>query len=197
MGLRPRKRPQSSPLLRRQPYLHAPPRPDPDRLRRLAGPQAVPGGIALGPLAPPRRPRPRARGRPARARYNLRPDRRVHDGRGRRRPHNRKPRAARGCGTYALGHSLFGGRALRRLAGGEPPEILGGWMLVVAAVGLVVNATGAAILSRSGGESLNLQGALRHVVADILGSLGALVGALMILAPGWDYADPLLSVLIG
>jgi len=79
----------------------------------------------------------------------------------------------------------------------EPPEILGGWMLVVAAVGLVVNAAGAAILSRSGGESLNLQGALRHVVADILGSLGALAAALMILATGWYYADPIISVLIG
>ena len=79
----------------------------------------------------------------------------------------------------------------------EPPEILGGWMLVVAAVGLVVNAAGAAILSRSGGESLNLQGALRHVVADILGSLGAFVAALMILTTGWYYADPVISVLIG
>ena len=79
----------------------------------------------------------------------------------------------------------------------EPPEILGGWMLVVAAVGLVVNAAGAAILSRSGGESLNLQGALRHVVADILGSLGAFVAALIILTTGWYYADPVISVLIG
>jgi cobalt-zinc-cadmium efflux system protein len=79
----------------------------------------------------------------------------------------------------------------------EPPEILGGWMLVVAAVGLVVNAAGAAILSRSGGESLNLQGALRHVVADILGSLGAIAAALIILATGWYYADPIISVLIG
>ncbi|HEX2109199.1 MAG TPA: cation diffusion facilitator family transporter, partial [Rubrobacteraceae bacterium] len=67
----------------------------------------------------------------------------------------------------------------------------------VAAVGLVVNAAGAAILSRSGGESLNLQGALRHVVADILGSLGAFVAALIILTTGWYYADPVISVLIG
>ncbi len=79
----------------------------------------------------------------------------------------------------------------------EPPEILGGWMLVVAAVGLVVNAAGAAILSRSGGESLNLQGALRHVVADILGSVGAIAAALVILTTGWYYADPIISALIG
>jgi cobalt-zinc-cadmium efflux system protein len=79
----------------------------------------------------------------------------------------------------------------------EPPEILGGWMLVVAAVGLVVNVAGAAILSRSGGESLNLQGALRHVVADILGSIGAIAAALVILTTGWYYADPIISALIG
>jgi cobalt-zinc-cadmium efflux system protein len=79
----------------------------------------------------------------------------------------------------------------------EPPEILGGWMLVVATVGLVVNVAGAAILSRSGGESLNLQGALRHVVADILGSVGAIAAALVILTTGWYYADPIISALIG
>src|ERR687890_2182159 len=42
----------------------------------------------------------------------------------------------------------------------EPPEILGGWMLVVAALGLIVNVAGALILSRSDGENLNLKGAL-------------------------------------
>jgi cobalt-zinc-cadmium efflux system protein len=79
----------------------------------------------------------------------------------------------------------------------EPPEILGGWMLAVAILGLLVNVAGALILSRSGGESLNLQGALRHVVADILGSVGAIAAAIVILATGWRYADPLISVLIG
>jgi cobalt-zinc-cadmium efflux system protein len=84
--------------------------------------------------------------------------------------------------------------AYRRLQ--EPPEILGGWMLAVAVVGLVVNLVGAFILSRSGGESLNVQGALRHVIADVLGSVGAIVAALIILLTGWRYADPLISVLI-
>ncbi|HLL57390.1 MAG TPA: cation diffusion facilitator family transporter [Rubrobacteraceae bacterium] len=79
----------------------------------------------------------------------------------------------------------------------EPPEILGGWMLAVAILGLLVNVAGALILSRSGGESLNLQGALRHVVADILGSVGVIAAAIVILATGWRYADPLISVLIG
>ena len=79
----------------------------------------------------------------------------------------------------------------------EPPEILGGWMLAVAALGLVVNVVGVMILWRSGGESLNLQGALRHVLADVLGSVGAIAAALVVLATGWWYADPIISVLIG
>jgi cobalt-zinc-cadmium efflux system protein len=79
----------------------------------------------------------------------------------------------------------------------EPPEILGGWMLVVAALGLVVNVAGALILSRSDGENLNVEGALRHVIADALGSVGAIVAALVIVLTGWRYADPLVSVAIG
>ena len=79
----------------------------------------------------------------------------------------------------------------------EPPEILGGWMLAVAALGLLVNIAGALILSRSEGENLNVQGALRHVVADALGSVGAIVAALVIVLAGWRYADPLVSVAIG
>lgn len=79
----------------------------------------------------------------------------------------------------------------------DPAEILGVWMLAVAAVGLVVNLAGAAILMRSGGGSLNLQGALRHVIADVLGSVGAIGAAVVILLTGWYYADPIISVVIG
>jgi cobalt-zinc-cadmium efflux system protein len=78
----------------------------------------------------------------------------------------------------------------------EPPEILGTPMLIIAALGLLVNAAGAIVLSRSGGESLNVQGALRHVLADALGSVGVIVAALVIVLTGWSYADPLVSVAI-
>jgi cobalt-zinc-cadmium efflux system protein len=79
----------------------------------------------------------------------------------------------------------------------DPPPVLGGWVLVVAVVGLVVNITGATILTRSGGESLNVEGALRHVTADLLGSVGVIVAAVVVLLTGWRYADPLISVGIG
>lgn len=79
----------------------------------------------------------------------------------------------------------------------DPPEILGGWLMVVAVVGLLVNLAGMFILTRSAGENLNMQGALRHVVADLLGSVGVIVAAVVILLTGWSYADPLVSAFIG
>jgi cobalt-zinc-cadmium efflux system protein len=79
----------------------------------------------------------------------------------------------------------------------EPPEILGGWVLVLATLGLLVNVAGAVILSRSSGENLNTQGALRHVIADALGSVGVILAALIIVFTGWRYADPLVSIAIG
>jgi cobalt-zinc-cadmium efflux system protein len=78
----------------------------------------------------------------------------------------------------------------------DPPEILGGWMLLVALAGLAVNAIAAAILMRSERESLNIQAALRHVVADLLGSGGVLVAAVIIIATGWTVVDPIVSIAI-
>jgi cobalt-zinc-cadmium efflux system protein len=79
----------------------------------------------------------------------------------------------------------------------DPPEILGGWMLAVAALGLAVNAVAVLILHRGGDESLNVSAALRHVVADLLGSVGVILAAVVILLTDWAYADPLVSALIG
>jgi cobalt-zinc-cadmium efflux system protein len=85
--------------------------------------------------------------------------------------------------------------AVRRLD--NPKEILGGWMLVVALVGLVVNAVAAAILARADRGNLNVQAALRHVFADLAGSVGVAVAALVVLATGWDRADPVAGMAIG
>ena len=82
--------------------------------------------------------------------------------------------------------------AVKRLD--DTPEILGGWMLVVALIGLLVNATAAWILIRSGRKSLNIEAALRHVVADLLGSGAVLVAALVIVTTGWTLIDPLVSI---
>ena len=79
---------------------------------------------------------------------------------------------------------------------GDPPDVLGGWMLFVAAIGLMVNLIAAWVLYRSAGESLNIKAALRHVLADVAGSIGVILAALIILTTGWELADPIVSILI-
>jgi cobalt-zinc-cadmium efflux system protein len=78
----------------------------------------------------------------------------------------------------------------------NPREILGGWMLAVALIGLVVNAVAAVILSRAG-DNLNVKAALRHVFADLAGSVGVAVAAIVVLTTGWERADPVASMAIG
>jgi cobalt-zinc-cadmium efflux system protein len=78
----------------------------------------------------------------------------------------------------------------------DPPEVLAGWVALVAVAGLAVNVTSAVILDRAGHDTLSLRAALRHVLADALGSAGVLVAAFVILVTGWRYADPLAGVLI-
>lgn len=70
-------------------------------------------------------------------------------------------------------------------------------MLIIAVLGLVANGLVAATLSRSRNESLNIKGAFLHVVADILGSLGAISAGLIMFFTGWYHADPIASILIG
>lgn len=79
----------------------------------------------------------------------------------------------------------------------DPPEVIGGAVLVVAVLGLGVNLVAAWILSRDGRESLNVAAALRHVMADIAGSAGVIVAAILILTTGWRQADPIIGALIG
>jgi cobalt-zinc-cadmium efflux system protein len=85
--------------------------------------------------------------------------------------------------------------AAQRLS--DPPDVLGGWMLVIALVGIAVNLAAGAALYRSRAESLNVEAAFRHVLADLLGSFGVLAAAVVILATGWLRADPIASILIG
>ena len=91
-----------------------------------------------------------------------------------------------------VGWILF--EAVRRLM--EPVEILAGPMLVIAALGLVVNIIAFAILHSGAKENLNMQGAALHVLGDLLGSVGAIAAAGIILWTGWTPIDPLLSVLV-
>jgi cobalt-zinc-cadmium efflux system protein len=78
----------------------------------------------------------------------------------------------------------------------DPKPVLAGPMLAVAVVGLAVNVGVFAILSGGDRRSLNLRGAILHVLGDLLGSLAAILAAGIILATGWTPADPLLSLIV-
>ncbi len=79
----------------------------------------------------------------------------------------------------------------------DAPDVDGALMLSIGAVGLVVNVVAAWILRRSAGHSVNVEGAFRHVMADLLGSVGVVVSGVLVWAFGWTLADPILSVIIG
>jgi len=87
----------------------------------------------------------------------------------------------------------IGWAAVERLQ--TPQPVKGSVVMAVAAVGLLVNALVASRLMRSE-QSLNLRGALLHVLADLLGSAAALVSGLVIHFTGWTPADPLLALAI-
>ncbi len=84
--------------------------------------------------------------------------------------------------------------AARRLA--EPAPVLGGLMLAVAVAGLAVNIAAFAILRGADQANLNVRGAVLHVLGDALGSVAALVAAVVIMTTGWTPIDPILSVLV-
>jgi cobalt-zinc-cadmium efflux system protein len=84
--------------------------------------------------------------------------------------------------------------AIRRFR--EPVAVEGTLMLVVATGGLLVNIAAAFILHRSAGHSLNVRGAYLHVLGDLLGSVGAITAAVVILLTGWMAADPLISIFV-
>jgi cobalt-zinc-cadmium efflux system protein len=78
-----------------------------------------------------------------------------------------------------------------------PPEVQGGLMMAIASGGLAINLIGLWVLSAGRNESLNVRGAWLHVATDALGSIGVIVGGLLIWTFGWHWADPSVSVLIG
>lgn len=79
----------------------------------------------------------------------------------------------------------------------EPTEVQSTGMLAVAAVGLIVNLIAMRLLSGGKDKSLNIKGAYLEVWADMLGSLGVIAGAVVIMLTGWQWVDPLVAIGIG
>lgn len=70
-------------------------------------------------------------------------------------------------------------------------------MLAVALVGLVVNFIAMRLLSAGKEQSLNVKGAYLEVWADMLGSVGVIIGAGIIMLTGWQWVDPAVAIGIG
>jgi len=88
----------------------------------------------------------------------------------------------------------IGWEAVQRLR--APTEVLAGPMLAVACAGLVVNLLVFRILHSGDQSHVNIKGATLHVLGDLLGSVAAIVAALVIHFTGWMPIDPILSVLV-
>ncbi|MGO9119908.1 MAG: cation diffusion facilitator family transporter [Desulfomonilaceae bacterium] len=87
---------------------------------------------------------------------------------------------------FEAGHRLF-----------NPEPVQGMGMLVVAGLGLGVNLLMAWLLFENRRENLNMKAAFIHVISDAFGSVGAILGAVIILGTGLFWVDPLISIFIG
>lgn len=84
--------------------------------------------------------------------------------------------------------------AVRRFL--QPVEIAWEPMLVIAVLGLLANVVAFKLLHGSAATNINVRGAMLHVVGDLLGSVAAVIAAVVIALSGWTRIDPLLSILV-
>lgn len=78
----------------------------------------------------------------------------------------------------------------------QPQPVMAGSMFIVAIVGMLVNLFVLWYLTRGDSEHVNVKGAVLHVMGDLLGSVGAIVAAVVIWYTGWTPIDPILSVFV-
>jgi cobalt-zinc-cadmium efflux system protein len=84
--------------------------------------------------------------------------------------------------------------AIRRLV--APPSANGGWILVVALVGIGVNLLATWQLAGANRQSLNVEGSFQHVLNDLYAFIATAVAGGIILATGWVRADPLAALFV-
>ena len=78
----------------------------------------------------------------------------------------------------------------------EPPTVEPQIMLVIAIIGIIVNALTFFILHMSNDKNLSMRGAMLHVLGDLLGFISAAISAILIKYTGWYILDPILSIFI-
>jgi cobalt-zinc-cadmium efflux system protein len=79
----------------------------------------------------------------------------------------------------------------------DPAQIPGLPLLITAAIGLVINIISFRLLAAGSKESLNLKGASLEVLSDMIGSIGVILGAVLLYFTGWTWIDPVIGVAIG
>jgi cobalt-zinc-cadmium efflux system protein len=83
---------------------------------------------------------------------------------------------------------------VRRLV--SPPEVDGGVVLAVALAGIVVNLAATRVLAGSGRRSLNVEGALQHILTDLFAFIGTAVAGAVVLLTGFDRADGIAALAV-
>ena len=96
--------------------------------------------------------------------------------------------------TLAVLVVVFVVEAVRRFV--HPPEVDGGAMALVAAIGILVNLCAASMLARADRRSLNIAGAFWHIVTDLVAFVATLVAGLVIYATGWTQADSVATLVV-
>lgn len=84
--------------------------------------------------------------------------------------------------------------AVQRFA--EPADVAGKTVIVVATIGIVINTVTALMFMRGGKQDINIRGAFLHMAADAAVSAGVVIAGFVILATGWVWVDPVVSLAI-
>jgi cobalt-zinc-cadmium efflux system protein len=96
--------------------------------------------------------------------------------------------------TLAVLVVVFVVEGVRRLI--DPPDVPGGALAVVAAIGILVNLAAAAMIARADRRSLNVAGAYWHIVTDLFAFVATLVAGLVIRWTGWTRADAVAALVV-
>jgi len=78
----------------------------------------------------------------------------------------------------------------------SPPDVAGGLVTIVAAVGIIVNLAAAWILAKANRQSLNVEGSFQHILTDLYAFIGTFVAGIVIMVSGFDRADAIASLFV-
>jgi cobalt-zinc-cadmium efflux system protein len=78
----------------------------------------------------------------------------------------------------------------------HPATVDGAVLIVVASVGVAVNLAATVTMSRANRQSLNIEGAYKHILTDLYGFAGTLIAGIVIVATGFNRADPIASLVV-